>query len=214
MTASTKTEGGLKTPAAIETERLRLRPPRLGDADEIFARYAQDAEVTRYLTWRPHKSIEPVREFLRSLLALREQGAVLPWVVERRADGRLLGVTDLRLQGFRAEIGYALARDAWGQGFASEAARALVNWALAQPGIYRVWAVCDVDNAASGRVLEKAGMVREGLLRRWSVHPNVSDEPRDCWCYAKVRPSAGASTAPSETSPRRDRAGEAGARTA
>jgi ribosomal-protein-alanine N-acetyltransferase len=195
MTTTTKAEGGLRAPAVIETNRLRLRAPRLEDADEIFARYAQDAEVTRYLTWRPHTSVEPVREFLRGLLTLREQGAVLPWVVERRADGRLLGAMDLRLQGFRAEIGYALARDAWGQGFASEAAWALVDWALRQPGLYRVWAVCDVDNPASGRVLEKAGMVREGLLRRWSMHPNVSDEPRDCWCYARVR-SEGASTAP------------------
>jgi len=213
MATRTKAEGGLRAPASLETERLRLRPPRLEDASEIFARYAQDPEVTRYLTWRPHKRIEPVQEFLRSLLTLRDQGAVLPWIVERRSDDRLLGVIDLRLQGFRAEVGYALARDAWGQGYASEAARTLVEWALAQPGIYRVWAVCDVDNPASGRVLEKAGMVREGLLRRWSVHPNVSDEPRDCWCYARVR-SEGASTAPSEASPRKDCAGEAGARTA
>jgi len=148
------------------------------DAGEIFARYAQDAEVTRYLTWRPHKGVETVQEFLRRLLALLEQGALLPWVVEAQADRRLLGVMDLRLQEHRVEIGYALARDAWGQGFATEAARALVEWALTQPGIYRVWAVCDVDNRASARVLEKAGLLREGLLRRWSVHPNVSAEPR------------------------------------
>lgn len=187
MTASPRPAPGLKAPPAIETDRLRLRPPRLEDAGEIFARYAQDAEVTRYLTWRPQESVVSVQKFLRELLALREQEAVLPWVVERRADGRLLGVIDLRLQGSRAEIGYALARDAWGQGFASEAARALVDWALAQPGLYRVWAVCDVDNPASARVMEKAGMVREGLLRRWSVHPNVSAEPRDCWCHARIR---------------------------
>jgi RimJ/RimL family protein N-acetyltransferase len=202
----------MKPPAELRTDRLRLRPPRLEDADEIFARYAQDTEVTRYLTWRPHERVASLQKFLRELLALREQGAVLPWLVEHRADGRLLGGIDLRLQGFRAEIGYALARDAWGQGFASEAARALVEWALAQPSLYRVWAVCDVDNPASARVMEKAGMVREGLLRRWSVHPNVSAEPRDCWCYARVR-SEGASTAPSEASPREDCAGEAGART-
>jgi RimJ/RimL family protein N-acetyltransferase len=187
MTASPRPAPGLKAPPAIETDRLRLRPPRLEDAGEIFARYAQDVEVTRYLTWRPQESVVSVQKFLRELLALREQEAVLPWVVERRADGRLLGVIDLRLQGSRAEIGYALARDAWGQGFASEAARALVDWALAQPCLYRVWAVCDVDNPASARVMEKAGMVREGLLRRWSVHPNVSAEPRDCWCYARIR---------------------------
>jgi ribosomal-protein-alanine N-acetyltransferase len=50
-----------------------------------------------------------------------------------------------------------------------------------------VWAVCDVDNLASARVLEKAGMGREGRLRRWVLHPNVSAAPRDCWCYAHVK---------------------------
>jgi RimJ/RimL family protein N-acetyltransferase len=177
----------LRPPPAVETARLHLRPPRLEDAAEIFVRYGQDVEVTRYLTWRPHGTMEPVQDFLRHLLALREQGAVLPWVVERRADGRLLGMIDLRIHGHRAEMGYALARDAWGQGFATEAVRALVEWALTQPGLYRVWAVCDVDNRASARVLEKVGLVREGRLQRWSVHPNVSEEPRDCWCYARVR---------------------------
>jgi RimJ/RimL family protein N-acetyltransferase len=50
-----------------------------------------------------------------------------------------------------------------------------------------VWAVTDVDNHASARVLEKIGMQREGLLRRWLVHPSLSPEPRDCWCFARVR---------------------------
>jgi [ribosomal protein S5]-alanine N-acetyltransferase len=50
-----------------------------------------------------------------------------------------------------------------------------------------VWAVCDVENAASARVLEKAGMRREGVLRRWAMHPNMGEEPRDSFCYAKVK---------------------------
>ena len=63
----------------------------------------------------------------------------------------------------------------------------IVNWALQQPPIFRIGAVCDVENLASARVMEKAGLVREGLLRRWLMHPNVSDEPRDCLSYALVR---------------------------
>jgi [ribosomal protein S5]-alanine N-acetyltransferase len=69
----------------------------------------------------------------------------------------------------------------------SEAASAVVEWGLALPSVFRVWAVTDVDNQASARVLEKIGMQREGLLRRWMVHPNLSPEPRDCWCFARVR---------------------------
>ncbi len=72
----------------------------------------------------------------------------------------------------------------------SEALTAVVQWAFAQPGIYRVWATCDVDNVASAGVLERVGMQREGVLRRWLVHPNVSDRPRDCFCYSIVKEPA------------------------
>jgi [ribosomal protein S5]-alanine N-acetyltransferase len=62
-----------------------------------------------------------------------------------------------------------------------------VAWALTQPAIFRIGSVCDVDNIGSARVMEKSGLVREGLLRRWLIHPNISPEPRDCFLYALVR---------------------------
>jgi ribosomal-protein-alanine N-acetyltransferase len=68
-----------------------------------------------------------------------------------------------------------------------EAAQAVSDYVLEQPAMYRVWAVCDVDNTASARVMEKIGMQREGLMRRGVLHPNISSEPRDCWLYAKVK---------------------------
>ena len=61
----------------------------------------------------------------------------------------------------------------------TEALRAAVAGALAEPGMFRIDAVCDVDNPGSARVMEKVGLVREGLLRRWMVQPNVPDDPRD-----------------------------------
>ena len=53
--------------------------------------------------------------------------------------------------------------------------------------VRRVWAVCDIDNRASARVLEKIGFEQEGVLRRWITHPNVGPEPRDALCYSRVR---------------------------
>jgi RimJ/RimL family protein N-acetyltransferase len=94
---------------------------------------------------------------------------------------------EIRVQETAVDLGYALARRWWRQGLMSEALTAVVQWALGQPDIYRVWATCDVDNVPSVRVLERVGMVREGVLRRWLVHPNVSDEPRDCLCYSIVK---------------------------
>jgi len=68
-----------------------------------------------------------------------------------------------------------------------EAARAVLTAAAAQPELHRIWAVCDVENMVSARVLEKIGMLREGILRRWVIHPNVSSEPRDALCYSWIR---------------------------
>ena len=177
----------MRPPERIETERLVLRAPQLSDAQSIFRGYARDAEVTRYLMWRPHDDARVTERFVAECLAAWEQGARFPWVVTLKDDGELVGMVELRLNGFKADVGYVIARRWWGRGFATEALRPVVEWALAAPGIYRVWALCDVANAASARVLEKVGMQREGVLRRNLLHPNVSEEPRDAYCYAAVK---------------------------
>lgn len=89
----------------------------------------------------------------------------------------------------RCEDGYVLAPRLWRRGLMSEAVAGLIEWAMASPEIFRVWAVCDADNVASARLLESVGMRREGTLRRWLVHPNLGDAPRDCLCYAIVKPA-------------------------
>ena len=61
-----------------------------------------------------------------------------------------------------------------------------MDWALTEPASYRVWAVYDAEHTASARVLEKIGMEREGVLRRWAVYPNLGPEPRNCWSYVRV----------------------------
>ena len=62
----------------------------------------------------------------------------------------------------------------------------VAGWAMRQDDIWRIGAVCDVENRASARVMEKAGLEREGILRRWIIHPNVGSEPLDCFSYAMV----------------------------
>ncbi|MFI4943612.1 MAG: GNAT family N-acetyltransferase [Burkholderiales bacterium] len=171
----------------LHTARLRLRPPTLLDASALFECYARDPEVARFMTWRPHRSARNTQAYLRRLLQAWQRGTSQPWVITARASGRPLGLIELRPSGHRAEIGYVLGRPWWGQGFMTEAAGAVVDWALEHPTIHRVWAVTDVDNRASARVLEKTGMTREGRLRAWLIHPNLSPEPRDCWCYARIR---------------------------
>lgn len=175
-------------PDEILTQRLRLRPPGEADAEAIFARYAQDADVCRYMSWTPHRSIEDTLEYLGRIVRDNEQGTSAGYLIFSRDSGELLGSVGGGLQGAaRMQFGYCLARDAWGRGYATEAARAFVAAAMNDPRIWRVQALCDLENRASGRVLEKAGLTLEGVLRRYLVMPNLGDAPRDMLCYATIR---------------------------
>jgi ribosomal-protein-alanine N-acetyltransferase len=110
------------------------------------------------------------------------------YILVGRQDETVRGAFDLRNAGpYRLGYGYVLALRCWGQGLMSEALAEVVRWAMGRDDIWRIGDVCDVENRASARVMEKAGMTREGLLRRWIMHPNVSIEPRDCLSFAKVR---------------------------
>ena len=174
-------------PELVETQRLLLRKPLPKDADGIFQTYAQDREVTRYLVWSPHASVETTREFIANCQSRWESAKAFPYVITKRGNGELLGMIEFRLNGHRVDCGFVLARPYWGQGLMPEAVSALIAISLAQPSIFRVEATCDVENRASARVLEKAGLSREGLLRRNIIHPNISLEPRDSLLYAITR---------------------------
>jgi RimJ/RimL family protein N-acetyltransferase len=179
-------EPRITPPESFTTERLLLRKPRAEDAALIFAAYAQDPEVTLYLTFKPHRSLRDTREAIDRFLESWRSGKSYCWLIFRREDEELVGAISVREdQGIN--LGYLIARPFWRQGFMSEAVGAIVDWAFAQPDIYRVWAVCDVENEASARLLERNGFHCEGMLRKWSLHPNVSDVPRACNCYAKTR---------------------------
>jgi RimJ/RimL family protein N-acetyltransferase len=157
------------------------------DAAVIFDKYAQDPDVTRYLTWRPNRSVGETREFLQAGLVAWREGQSYHWTIVRKEDQELMGMINARVENHKWQIGYVLARAYWGKGYMTEALRKLVAWALEQPEISRIWSVCDIENRASGRVMEKSGMRREGTLPRWSVHPNLSPEPRDSYCYSVAR---------------------------
>ena len=174
-------------PDTFQTTRLMLRPIAPEDAGPIFDSYAQDPDVARYVTWRPHRSRNDTTAFIDLCLATPADAA-RTYVLVNRQDRTIRGIFGLRQTApHRLEFGYALARRWWGQGLMTEALIEVVHWALRQPAIFRISAVCDVENIGSARVMEKAGLAREGVLRRWLVHPNISDEPRDCFSYARVR---------------------------
>jgi RimJ/RimL family protein N-acetyltransferase len=174
-------------PDKFETARLILRPIAPDDAPAIFTGYAQDPEVVRFVMWRPHRTLAETEAYIADCLTEPADRARTYVLIAREGD-RLLGSFALRRpQLHRLDCGYVLARPHWGRGLTTEALSEIAGWAMRWDRIWRIGAVCDVENLASARVMEKAGLEREGILRRWLVHPNVSAEPRDCFSYALTR---------------------------
>lgn len=176
-------------PRELDTARLHLRRPQRGDAPAIYARFAADAEVTRYLSWPRHRSVADTREFLEASEREWDAHGTGPYLVFSR-DGLLAGASGLHLETpYRASTGYALARDAWGRGYATETTRAMISLAWTLPRMSRLYALCHPENGASVRVLEKAGFEREGRLRKYLVFPNLGSlDPCDVLVYGLLRP--------------------------
>src|SRR3954463_9854129 len=158
-------------PAGFTTRRLLLRPIVMADAQAVFDGYAQDPDASRYLPWRPHTDLDVTRVYIATCLnATRAR----TYAIVTKDGGRMIGAFDLRQhEAWRLGFGYVLARPCWGNGLMSEVLGAIVDWALSQPAIWRFGDVVDVDNLASARVMQKAGLICEGVLRRWALHPAV-----------------------------------------
>ena len=120
---------------------------------------------------------------LREKNKFQQQAATSPGYRRRRALTLSMSV---HVRKHAGEVGYIVNAQYWNNGYATEASSAIMRWLESESGIHRIWATCDVDNLASARVLEKLGLVREGLLRRLTVRPNISELPRDAWMFAKV----------------------------
>jgi [ribosomal protein S5]-alanine N-acetyltransferase len=179
-----------RPPEMFFTTRLAAHPPRSSDAAEAFHAYAADPAVTRFLSWETYAQVAPLAEFFAGIeqtWAGEGKGAHYAWLLRDRSTNELLGSIGLMPDGRKVSCGYAFARARWGRGYATEALRWVADWAFAQPQIQRVWAFCDVENPASARVMEKAGLEREGVLRRWHRCPNIGPDLRDCIVCAKVK---------------------------
>lgn len=185
----------MSLPRLIDTPRLLLRDPRPGDAQAAFASYASDLAVLRYLGWRPHGSVaETQRQFSYDVHRWLK-GSAWVWVMTLQSPGpasvfgqiELVPMSHPSDQAHHLRLGYLMAASHWGQGLMAEAVSAVLQAALGQASVWRVDALCDVDNPASAALLARVGMRCEGHWRRAVRHPNVSDEPRDAWVYAITR---------------------------
>ncbi len=175
-------------PEILETTRLLLRRPTVGDSESAFESYASDPKITRYMTWSAHTNPAQTRDFFQQTIDawdLRMGHRV--WLIERKDDGMLIGTIGCTVHFHRVEVGFALGSRFWGQGYAPEALSKVIEAAFADERIARVQALCDEENAQSSRVMQKVGMQYEGRLQQYGRHPNRSETPRDCLMYALVR---------------------------
>ncbi len=177
----------MPAPERILTPRLILRRPLASDVPAIYQRYASDAEVTRFLGWPRHATEDDTRGFIAFSDDAWATTPCGPYLIESRSTGMLLGSAGFIFESARmASVGYLLARDSWGQGFATEVVGALVDLAHGM-GISRLHAYCHPDNAATHRVLEKCGFGVETRRARKMAFPNLGDGgARDIVCYARM----------------------------
>ena len=164
----------------VETERLLLRPFRRGDVEAVHA-YRGREDVARFLTELP-MTREACAEAVRARIGWTlwsEHSDRIFLAVERRSDGALVGEVSFMLRDAEAgqgEIGYVLNPDSQGQGYATEAAGALVALGFEVAGLHRVFARCHPDNTGSRRVMGRLGMRQEAHFREHRLLKGRWDE--------------------------------------
>ena len=163
---------------SIETARLLLRRMRESDAYDAYDRWQADADVARYMRWTPVTSLAEARKDMAEGVASYSDTRYR-WGIARKEDDRVIGsISAPHIDAWdeTAEVGYCLGHAFWGQGYAAEALEAVIHYLFFDVGLNRVSACHSLANPASGRVMQKAGMVREGSARQYyRAMPGLQD---------------------------------------
>lgn len=155
---------------SIETRRVLLREFRVDDAAAMYTNWASDEEVTRFLTWPVHESEEATRTLLEAWQKEYSNPFCFNWAMESKEKGEVIGsisVVERDEKCARMTIGYCLSRALWNKGMMSECLQAVIDFLFENTNVNRIEARHDMRNLASGRVMEKCGMKREGILREY-----------------------------------------------
>ena len=153
----------------LETQRLLLRPFTLEDAPAMFENWANDPEVTRYLTWPTHRSVETSREVLADWVTHYGEPAYYQWAIVPKEAGEPIGgisVVHRNDDVGSVHIGYCIGRRWWRQGVTSEALARVLRFFFEEVGALRVDSRHDPHNPGSGAVMAHCGMTREGTMRQ------------------------------------------------
>lgn len=153
----------------IETDRLILRRYKIEDADAMYKNWASDSEVTKFLTWQPHSSVDVSRSIIEDWLKKYSDKKYYQWAIVLKDNGNEpiggISVVHMNEDISMVHIGYCLGRAWWRRGIMSEALKAVTDFMFDTVEVNRVEARHDPRNPNSGKVMQKCGMKYEGTLR-------------------------------------------------
>ena len=151
----------------LETPRLILRRLEMRDAPDLFD-YSRDPQVAKHVLWDAQTSVSEARAYVRYMLRRYRAGEPASWGIEEKETGRVVGTIGYmwyQRDNNACEVGYSLARRRWNRGYMTEAFAEVLRFSFEELGVHRVEAQHEVENAASGAVMRKCGMRKEGTLR-------------------------------------------------
>lgn len=170
----------------FETERLTLRRLLVRDKDDMFE-YAHKPEVTKYLLWSEHENVAFTAKYLKYLQTKYRRGEYFDWALVTKSENKMIGTggfVTFDVDNNSAEIGYVVSDAYWGQGYATEAVRRIIEFGFEELNLNRIVARHMVGNERSGRVMTKCGMTFEGVQRSAMY---VKNRYRDIAQYAIIR---------------------------
>ncbi len=160
----------------LHTARLTLRRFVPADAEPMFRNWANDPEVTRFLTWAPHGTVDVSNSVIAQWVAEYAHSNIYNWAIVPDEPGEAIGgisVVSLDDANACCEIGYCIAKAYWSKGITAEALRCVIDFLFSQVGMNRIVARHDPNNPASGRVMQKSGMLYEGTQRQVKFRQNA-----------------------------------------
>lgn len=170
----------LDLPAQIFTERLTIQKLRYEEAEEIFYSYSSKPEATRYMSWPTHDSLSDTIAFLQYAEKGWRTGTDYSFSIRLLNSARLIGSFGVINEDGKLQFGYIYSPTQWGNGYATEVCRTMMQILRQQPAVYRIQTFTDVDNVASAKVLLKSGLVEEGRLSHWYRFVNQNNSAKDC----------------------------------
>lgn len=173
----------------LETERLSLRRISLNDVNNVYREILGNKKRLHFLDWNYATDANEAKAYIENIINNYSKEYYFFWVMEEKVTQRFIGcifVCNSEIRKRFAEIEYVVSDKTQGCGYMTEALKKVIDFLIKEVGYYRIEGVCNIENNASARVMEKAGMVLEGILRGRALNLNKDGNPGDLKMYSFI----------------------------